>query len=486
MNNQRPSYFVLVNPSPVATQHENINACLSLTQILRSCLGPRSFVKMIITKLNTIQTTNDCNSILRELDVSHPCLKILFDLARTQADIGDGTTTVVLLTAEILKNLKELLNIHANFLIRALRKSLRLINDKLEKCGTDATDVLKLVRECVDTKLCTMLGVSIPEMAINSIEIAKELKNIRVEKILGETSACEVFKGVLINKNIVHPQMKRRIENGKIIFVDGLEYKKGESQIAFEFASDNDFNKALSIEEAAVLEMVNEIVRTNANLVIAEKGVSDYALSLLQSHGITCLRRFKKTEIDRIKKLTNSINEVGQFTLFEYLNINGEFYCRIENSSTVATVVLRAPSKEILDELERNFDDAVKTARNLTQSKKIVPGGGAIEMILAKDLTSKTTEDETENKVFNAVSQALKIIPTLLLENSGVDALEMMPVLESFHSKEDFYGVDGKSGQVVDMRNVCMDLVSVKRQAYRSAIETVCLLLRIDGIVETK
>lgn len=486
MDKPRPTYFVLTNPSPVATQQENINACLSLTQILRSCLGPRSFVKMIITKLNTIQTTNDCNSILRELDVSHPCLKILFDLARTQADVGDGTTTVVLLTAEILKNLKDLLSIHVSFLIKALRKCKRIIDEKLDKSGTETTDVLKLVADSVETKICTMLGVNIPEMAMAAVETAKELKNVRIEKIIGETSECKVIKGVLVNKNIVHPQMKRRIENGIVIFVDGLEYKKGESQIAYEFSNECDFNKALAAEELAVSEMVDEIVRANADLVIAEKGVSDFALSLLHSHGITCLRRFTRTEIDRIKKLTNSVNEIGQFSLFEYLNINGEFYCQVLNDSSVATVILRAPSKEILDELERNFDDAVKTARNLNQCKKIVPGGGAIEMILSNELKTVKYENETERLVFNAVSKALKIVPSLLLENSGADALEVMPLLENLHQRDEFYGVDGKSGKVVDMRNVCMDQVAVKRQAYRSAIETVCLLLRIDGIVETK
>lgn len=487
MNAPRNICFVLTNPSPVSTQQNNIKACTALTQLLRSCLGPRAFVKMIISKMNSILTTNDCNSILRELDVSHPCLKILFDLAKSQAEIGDGTTTVVLLTSEILSNMKDLLNVHVAHLVKALHKSKRVIDEYLENVGVDATDILKLIRDCVETKMCTMMGVPIPEMAMDAINIASVMKNIRIEKIVGDISECKVIKGVCINKNIIHPQMKRRIENGKVIFVDNVEYKKGESQMTYEFENEDDFNRALQMEEIAITEMVDDIVSAGVDLVIAEKGISDLASSLLKQHNITCLRRFTKTEVDRIKKLTNAVNEVGKFSLFECINYNGEYYCEILNDSTIATVILKAPSREILDELERNFDDAVKTARNLTISKKIVPGGGAIEMGLAKKLiNSCNDESETTKLVFNAVARSLKMIPALLLENSGADVLEMMSVLESMHAKDNFYGVDGRSGKIIDMRNICMDHVAVKRQAYRSAIETVCLLLKIDGIVETK
>lgn len=487
MQSQKQKYFILTKPTSSQVQLSNTQACLTLVNIIKSCLGPKSYQKLILTKMNSLQTTNDCNSILRELDVSHPVLKILCDLAKTQEKIGDGTTSVVILCAELLAKTSVLLQNHPIFIIRYLREALELLLRNVDNISFDVKDILFYVKNSVNTKLCTILNVPIPEIALETCQtILKDgkvdLKNIRIEKIVGEPSFYTI-KGVLINKSIIHPQMRRKIENGKIYIMDSLEFKKGESQISYEISCSDQFTKALKLEEQFVIDQVNEIVNLGVDLLIVEKGITDLAYSLLQKNNITALRRFKKSELERIKKTCGCINNLGTFKLFEQVRINNEYYCKIENENQI-TVVLTNYSRDILNDLERNFDDAVKVARNLMECKKVVPGGGGFELFMSKLLRCDGTE--LKDKVFNAVAEALMIIPTLLCINSGVDCLKMIGEIEERQKENKYCGFDGNKNCVSDMREVCMEPVVVKTQMLKSAFDTVCLLLKVDGIIETK
>lgn len=488
MQAQKQKYFILTKPSASQVQISNTQACLTLVNIIKSCLGPKSFQKLILTKINSLETTNDCNSILRELDVSHPVLKILCDLARTQEKVGDGTTSVVILCAELLAKTSVLLTIsHPIFIIRHLREALEMMLKNMEDISYDVEDILFYIKNSVNTKLCTMLKVPIPEVALETCKtIMKnnkiDLKDVRIEKIVGEPDFYTI-KGVMINKNIIHPQMRRKIENGRIYIIDSLEFRKGESQISYEISNNEEFTKALRLEEEYIVKKVDEIVNLGVDLLIVEKGVSDLAYSLLQRNNITALRRFKMTEIKRIKKACDCINNIGTFKKFEQIRINNEYFCKIENDNVV-TVVMSNYSRDIINDLERNFDDAVKVARNLLECKKVVPGGGSFELFMSKLLVSSGVG--LKDKVFNAVSDALKIIPTLLCVNSGVDCLKMLSEIEEEQKTNKYAGFDGNNNCVADMRNVCMEPVIVKTQMIKSAIDTVCLLLKVDGIIETK
>jgi len=358
---------------------------------------------------------------------------------------------------------------------------------KVKNISVDVEDVLFYVKNCVNTKLCTVLNIPIPEIAYETcMKIQKngkiDLKNVRIEKIVGEPSVYTI-NGVMVNKNIIHPQMRRQITDGRIYILDSLEFRKGESQISYEISNNEEFTKALKLEEEYVINKVKEIVDLNIDLLVVEKGITDLAYSLLQRNNITALRRFKKTELDRIKRTCNCVNNVGTFKNFEQLRINNEYYCKIENENVI-TVVLSNYSRDVLNDLERNFDDAVKVCRNLMECNKVVPGGGAFEMFMSKCLRSEG--DELKDKVFNALSEAMKIIPTLLCSNSGVDVLKYMVDMEKKQKENKFEGFDGNNNTISNMRTVVMEPVLVKTQMLKSAIDTVCLLLKVDGIIETK
>ncbi|KAM0676930.1 T-complex protein 1 subunit gamma [Binucleata daphniae] len=544
MNLKKPAlkYFLLTKDSPTKIQQDNIQAVLQIANIIKSCLGPKAYQKMLLTKIGGIEMTNDGNAILRELDVSHPALKTLFELARTQDDeAGDGTTSVVILCAEILNRIGNLVTTHHPVrIIKHLRNNLediiRFTNevsvnvndntagntsdikvddtsniivdnavDDVENKMNDGYTLQKLVSDAVNTKLCRVLKVDIDKMALQAAKLVFKngtcdiKRNVRVEKILGNLNECEMVKGLLVNKNIVHPQMRRRIEKPRIVLVEcGLEYKKGESQISFEFSKEDEFTKALEYEEEQIREACQKLIDLKVDVVCVEKGISDLAMSILQSNQITALRRFKKTEMERLVKVTNAkavnnvldlgIRHIGACELFEYVKIFDEYYCRfIDNDPKACSVLLRGPSKDIINELERNFMDAIKVAKNVLLSPKICAGGGATEMAIAKKLYAKYQNNDNilEKTVALNLSEAFKIIPALLATNCGADALKLIPELELKQNEDNFYGIDGVKGVVRDMRDVVMEPLVVKTQAYKSAIETVCLLLRVDGIIQS-
>jgi len=465
----------------------------------------------------------------------------MFELARTQDDeAGDGTTTVVILCGEVLKNMKCLLNdFHPIHINKILTEKMNFCLDYLmNNLSSDIKEDERqsLISNSVNTKLCRMLNVPVDYFAYKASNMVfdKESKicdiknNVRVEKILGDIKECKIYNGILVEKNIIHPQMRRRIENPRIAIIEiGMEYKKGESQLNYEFSNENDFTNALKIEDEYIKNECQKIIDLKIDILCVEKGISDLALSILQSNKITALRRFKRSETERLRKVTGAriVNKASDLeekdvgvncSLFEYQKIAEDYFCLFEakNVSKACTVLLRGPSKDVMNELERNFHDAIKVAKNLLLSPKVCPGGGATEMGLALGLINNYKEkmkikkevkkdlkkdsknevkcfrdnskmDELEFKIVEGLSDALKTIPSLLCTNSGGNALKMIPLLESKHEENNFYGIDGLTGQVVDIRKIVREPLVVKSQCIKSAIETVCMLLRVDGIIQS-
>lgn len=509
--------YILVPDKPAQIQNESAMAAKTISSVIRTCLGPRAMQKMVLTKINSIELTNDGNAILRELDVAHPSARSLIELAKTQDDeVGDGTTSVVILAAELLNEMTYILDkdVHPIRICRALSKALEICIKAIDEAALtlDSNEETKatIIRGSVATKVCTVLKVPIDRLALETVKkiyIKEENKcdlksNMRIEKVLGGNFVeSEVMDGILVNKDIIHPQMRRSIENPRIVIIESpLEYKKGESQTSYEFSKENDFTRALEIEEEQVREMCEKIVAVKPDIVVCEKGVSDLALSILFENNITGLRRMKKTDVSRLSKACGArvVNRpedleekhVGTSCgLFEYVKYGEEYYCKFSKclNPKACSVVIRGPTKDILNELERNFMDAVKVAKNIFISPKLCPGGGATEMAMAHKLLQAQTDDETEAEVFSRMASALAIVPSILLENSGVfSPLESITLLEQKHKEGSFYGVNGITGEVVDTRTVVLEPYAVKSQCIKSAVEAVSQLLRIDGIIESK
>jgi len=324
----------------------------------------------------------------------------------------------------------------------------------------------------------------------------------RVEKIPGGyLEDSTVLHGILLNKDVVHQQMKRRIVNPRIILLDcSLEYKKGESQTQVELSKEEDFETVLKMEEESIQKMCKDILKHKPTLVITEKGVSDLAQHWLIQGGCSVLRRLRKTDNDRIARATGATichetaeiqdKDVGtECGLFEVKKIGDEYFSYLVECKNpkACTIVLRGASKDVLNEIERNLQDAMAVVRNILMDPRCLPGGGATEMAVGKALVEKAKSiSGVEQWPFRAVAAALEVIPRTLVENCGASTIRLLTALRAEHAegKNPNIGIDGNKGLIADMTKLkVFDSYSVKRQTFQTAIESACMLLRIDDIV---
>uniref|UniRef100_A0A8D8XBM1 T-complex protein 1 subunit gamma n=1 Tax=Cacopsylla melanoneura TaxID=428564 RepID=A0A8D8XBM1_9HEMI len=389
-------------------QLENIQAGKAIADVIRTCLGPQAMLKMLMDPMGGIVMTNDGNAILREITVQHPAGKSMIEIARTQdEEVGDGTTSVIVLAGEMLNVAERFLSeqMHPTVIIRAYRSALedmvQILENKvstpLDK--TDRSKLLEVIKACVGTKfigkwsdmacniaLDAVQTVSIEENGRKEIDIKRYAK---VEKIPGGTieDSC-VLRGVMLNKDVTHPKMRRRIENPRILLLDcTLEYKKGESQTNVELTDETEFTKILQQEEEYVEKVCNDIIALKPDLVFTEKGISDLAQHFLVKANITALRRVRKSDNNRIARAcgativnrTDELREQDVGTgagLFEIKKLGDEYFCFITECQDpkACTILLRGASKDMLNETERNLQDALHVARNIMLEPKLVPG----------------------------------------------------------------------------------------------------------------
>lgn len=504
-------------------QLDCIRAARNIADVVRTCLGPRSMLKMLLNPMGGIVLTNDGNAILREITVQHPAAKSLIEISRTQdEEVGDGTTSVIVLAGELLSASQEYLEqgLHPTLVISAYRRALEdMLTALKDKIATpvDVNDEQKLIQvlmSCIGTKFLGQYGSFACRLAIKAVKTVFTEENgrkdidikrfARIEKVPGGMiEDCEVLDGVMVNKDVVHPKMSRRIENPRIVLLDaGLEYKKGESQTDVELSKEADFSRMLQIEEDYIKGICDKLASFKPDLVITEKGISDLAQHYLIKANIACLRRLKKTDNVRVGKVSGAtiVNRVEELReedigtsagLFEVRKIGDEYFSYIVKCKDpkACTVVLRGPSKDILNEVERNLQDAMCVCRNIMLDPLLVPGGGAVEMAVGKILSDKADSitDVTQGP-YRSVARSLEVIPRTLIQNCGGDTIRQITALRAKHATPDVdnkrWGIDGETGKIVTMDELNIwEPLTVKMQAYKTAIETAVLLLRIDGIV---
>ncbi|XP_052100805.1 T-complex protein 1 subunit gamma-like isoform X5 [Mytilus californianus] len=502
-------------------QKGNIAAGKAIADIIRTCLGPRSMLKMLMDPMGGIVMTNDGNAILREINVQHPAAKSMIEVARTQdEEVGDGTTSVIILAGEMLSVAEQFLTqqMHPTVIISAYRQALEdmvdLLRDKVSVPvdTTNRKEMLKIVNSCVGTKFISKWSdlacnialdatatVALEENGRKEIDIKRYAK---VEKIPGGTiEDSQVLKGVMLNKDVVHPKMKRRIEKPKILLLDcNLEYKKGESQTNIEITKEEDFTKILKMEEDYIEKICAEVIQFKPDLIITEKGVSDLAQHFLVKAGISVIRRVRKSDNNRIARacgatIVNRTDEIkeddlgtgcGLFYIEKFGDEYFTFLVECENPKA-CTILLRGASKDILNEVERNLQDAMNVARNVMVEPKLVAGGGAAEMALAQAMNEKAKAITGVSQwPYRAVARALEVIPRTLIQNCGANPIRTLTALRAKHASPDntSWGIDGENGKIVDMKEYGIwEPFSVKVQTLKTALETAMLLLRIDDIV---
>lgn len=507
-------------------QISNITAAKAVADVIRTCLGPKAMLKMLLDPMGGLVLTNDGHAILREIDVAHPAAKSMLELSRTQdEEVGDGTTTVIILAGDILAHCAPYLiekNIHPVIIIQALKKALsdalEVIDQVSKPVDVENDSAMKnLIKASIGTKyvshwsdkMCDLSLTAVKTVRVDLGEVpegepAFEIdtkRYVRVEKIPGgDVLDSRVLKGILLNKDVVHPKMSRLIQNPRIILLDcPLEYKKGESQTNIEISKEEDWNRILQIEEEQVQIMCEQILAVKPTVVITEKGVSDLAQHYLLKGGCSVLRRVKKSDNNRIARVTGATivnrvedlkeSDVGtQCGLFKVELIGDEYYTFLDECQDpkACTIMLRGGSKDILNEIERNLQDAMAVTRNVMLSPSLSPGGGATEMAISVKLAERAKQLEgIQQWPYQAVADAMECIPRTLIQNAGGNPIRVLSQLRAKHAQGQYtMGIDGDVGKVVDMVDYGVwEPEVIKQQSIKTAIESACLLLRVDDIV---
>ena len=539
-------------------QIANIHAAKAVANIIRTTLGPRSMLKMLLDPMGSVVLTNDGHCILREVDVSHPTAKSMIELSRAQdEEVGDGTTSVIVLAAEVLGQAEVFFRqqVHPTVIVSAYTKALATALEIMEQQAVKV-DILhddelmkKLVQSTLNTKFSSRWNDKMVQMALKAVltvaqpaqhatlssssekangatttttrssSVYKEMqvdikRYAKVEKIPGgEMDDCQVLQGVMFQKDTVHSSMRRRIQNPRILLLDTpLEYKKGESQTNMEISNQQDWNTLLQLEEDYVANMCAEIIAHQPDIVITEKGVSDLAQHYLAKAYITAFRRLRKTDQNRIARAVHAVivsrtdeiqaSDIGTHCgLFEMRQIGPDWFCCLTEcrDPKACTIVLRGGSKDVLNEVERNLQDAMQVVRNVVTNPKLLPGGGAIEMAVAVGLKlyGQRNIRGIQQAPFQAVGEAMEVIPRTLAQNCGVTSvIRTITQLRAKHaaaleesSENDkpvqcSWGINGVTGELVDMKEYGVwEPFSVKVQTIKTAIESACMILRIDDIV---
>ncbi|KAL5973578.1 T-complex protein 1 subunit gamma [Asimina triloba] len=493
----------LTRESGRKVHHANIEASKAVADIIRTTLGPRSMLKMLLDAAGGIVVTNDGNAILRELDVAHPAAKSMIELSRTQdEEVGDGTTSVIVLAYN-----------------KALEDAIAVLDKiALSVDVNDRSTMLSLVKTCIGTKFTSQFGNLISDLAIDAtsmvgVDLGQGMREVDIKKYIkvekvpgGQLEDSKVLKGVMINKDVVAPgKMRRKIVNPRIILLDcPLEYKKGENQTNAELVKEEDWvmnlGVLLKLEEEYIEGLCMQILKFKPDLVITEKGLSDLACHFLSKAGVSAIRRLRKTDNNRIAKACGAVivnrpeelqeSDVGTGAgLFEVKKIGDEFFAFIVDCKDpkACTILLRGASKDLLNEVERNLQDAMSVARNILKNPKLVPGGGATELTVSATLKQKSSSIEGVGKwPYEAAAVAFEAIPRTLAQNCGVNVIRTMTALQGKHANGEnaWVGIDGNTGVIADMKErKIWDAYNVKAQTFKTAIEAACMLLRIDDIV---
>lgn len=502
-------------------QVQNVLAAKAVSDVIRTCLGPRAMLKMLLDPMGGVVMTNDGNAILREITAQHPAAKTMIEISRTQdEEVGDGTTSVIVLAGELLHKSLPFLeeNTHPTVIINGYRLAL---DDAINILHTEVSapvdvdnneDMLKVIMGCLRTKVMGNWGEKACQIALDAVRTVQcditgrteiDIKRYaKVEKIPGGTiEDSRVLDGVMLNKDVTHSKMRRYIKNPRIMLLDcNLEYKKGESQTEIEVSREEDFTKILQLEEKYIQDICADIIKFKPDVVFTEKGVSDLAQHYLVKANITAVRRVRKTDNNRIARacgatVVNRVDELKEEDigtkagLFKIEKIGDEYFCFVvecENPKA-CTILLRGASKDILSGVERSLQDAMCVARNVVLDPYLVPGGGAVEMAVSQRLMEKSKSiTGITQKPYAAVAAALEVIPRTLIQNCGGDVIRSLTALRAKHASAGniSWGIDGGTGQLVDMKNYGVwEPLAVKLQTYKTAVETAIMLLRIDDIL---
>jgi thermosome len=502
-------------------QRNNIMAARVIGEVLKTTLGPRGMDKMLIDSLGDITITNDGATILKEMDVEHPAAKMMIEIAKTQDDmVGDGTTTVVVLASELLKKAEELLdqNIHPMILVAGYRKAVQKAIEIMARnaVAIDAEDQQMMMKVALTSMGSKAVGGAKEHFAEIAIEAVKQITqklenktiadidNIQLVKKTGKSLIeTQLIRGIIIDKEVVNSGMPKKIENAKIALIDmALEIEKTEITAEIRIHEPNQMKAFLDQEDNTLKEMVTKIKASGANIVFCQKGIDDMVQHFLTKEGIMAGRRVKEGDMEKLARatggrVTSNLNDLkatdlGFAGLVEERKIGDDkmiFVEKCKDPHSVA-ILIRAGLERMVDEAERVITDALSVISDVTENNKIVAGGGAIEIEIAKELRDYSTKvGGRQQLAVEAFADAVEVIPRTLAENGGLEPIDILIALRQVHDKEDgkYIGINVFTGRLQNsIENGVIEPVVVKEQAFTSAAESAAMILRVDDVITAK
>ncbi|MCW4040964.1 MAG: thermosome subunit beta [Candidatus Bathyarchaeota archaeon] len=498
-------------------QRSNITAAKVIAETVKSSLGPKGMDKMLVDGLGDITITSDGATILKEMDVQHPAAKMMVEVSKTTDDeVGDGTTSVVVLSGKLLEKAETLINsnIHPTIIVDGYRAAaahaLTVYTDiAITVSPTDTVMLKKAAMTSMGSKLVADYRDFLSDIAVDAVlhiaqqvdgEYTIDLDDIKMDKKAGESLlGTQLIEGIAIDKEIVHSGMPKRIDDANIALINSpLENEKTEFTAKISIERPEEMQAFLDQEEHMLREMVAKITTASANVLICQKGIDDVAQHFLAKAGIIAIRRCTQSNMEKLAKATGAkiianlnnltATDLGYAQLVEERKIGDDKWVFVEGCKNpkAVTILIRGGTEKVIDEADRSLHDALCVVRDIVLNPQVVAGGGAPEMEVAAQ-TRKWAESLSGKEQLAAIAfaDALEVIPTTLAENAGLDPIDILVELRSRHEKGDIWtGVDVFSGEVNDMTELDVyEPLVVKEQIITSASEAAVMILRIDDVI---
>ncbi len=495
-------------------QEYNISAARGVAEAVRSTLGPKGMDKMLVDSMGDVTITNDGVTILQEMDIDNPTAEMIVEVAETQEnEAGDGTTTAVAVAGELLKNAEDLLeqDIHPTAVIKgfnlASEYAREQVDDIAHAVDPEDTETLKNVAETSMTGkgaelekdvLADLVVRAIQGVTVNADDGSNvvDLANLKIETRTGRSAgASELLSGAVIDKDPVHDDMPTSFEAANVLLLnDPIEVEEADVDTAVNIESPDQLQQFLDKEEEQLREKVDRIVESGADVVFCQKGIDDLAQHYLAKEGVLAIRRTKKSDLKFLKNVLDApiVTDLDSLSSDDMavgtVRRDDEeelFYVEGEDAHGV-TLLLYGSTDHVVDELERGVNDAIDVVATTVSDGRTLPGGGAIEVELARRLRDYADSvSGREQLAVEAFADALELIPRVLAENAGLDSIDLLVDLRAAHEAGDAdAGLDVDAGEVVDTFEAgVVETAHAKEQAISASAEAANLVLKIDDII---
>jgi len=498
-------------------QKNNIAAAKLISEVVRSSLGPRGMDKMLVDGLGDVTITNDGATILKEIDVQHPAAKMMVEISKaTDNEVGDGTSSVVVLAGALIEKAEELItkDVHPTIIVDGYRKSalksIEIFNHLAQKIDPgNKSELIRVARTSMQTKLVSRDSDELSEVVVNAaLQVSEpnesayiiDIDDVKVEKKTGGSLRdTKLIKGIVLDKEVVHGGMPKRVEKAKIALINSaLEIEKTEFDAKININSPDQMKMFLEEENKMLKNMVDKIISSGANVAICQKGIDDVAQHYLAKSNVLSVRRVKESDMTKLSRATGarivnnledlSSKDLGSADLVEERKVETDKWVFIEGCKhpKAVTILIRGGSQRVVDEAERSIHDALMVTKDVMEKPSIVAGGGSPESYVAGKLREwSSTLSGREQLAADKFAESLEVIPLALAENAGMDPIDTLTELRSKQTKgSKWSGIDARAGKVVDMSKLdIVEPLSVKEQIIKSATEVASMILRIDDVI---